>query len=83
MCSCTRHKWKTLPSEFCVMWEKMDAIQQNKNVELAELKMRNAETVKAYKEYRKVYKEITAKWQIIYEPIWDEFDDKFNAPLRG
>ncbi len=61
----------------------MDAVQQKKNQELTELKYKNGAIIKAYKEYRKVYKDIVQKWQIIYEPMWEEFDDKFNQDVRG
>ena len=83
MCNCLRHKYVTLPPEFCQMWEKMDAVQQKKNQELTDLKSKNATIVKAYKEYRAEYNAIVAKWQLIYEPMWDEFDNKFNQDVRG
>ena len=83
MCNCLRHKWVSLPPEFCQMWEKMEKVQTTKNKELTDLKYKNGEIIKAYKQYRAEYKTITAKWQEIYEPMWEQFDEQFNADLRG
>ena len=83
MCNCLRHKWVTLPPEFCQMWEKMEKVQTTKNEELTDLKYKNGEIIKAYKQYRAEYKNIVAKWQEIYEPMWEKFDEQFNADLRG
>ncbi len=83
MCNCTRHKTATLSSEFCEMWEKMDALLETRNKELTDLKQKNGAIVKAYKKYRAEYKEIMEKWQLVYEPMWEEFDDKFNQDVRG
>ena len=79
MCNCTRHKWKTLPPEFCQMWEEMEKVTITKKQELTDLKNKNEHIIKAYKQYRADYKAIGAKWELIYMPMWDKFDEEFNT----
>ncbi len=79
MCDCLRHKYKDLSPEFCSAWEKLEEIQKNKNAELLALKQKNGHIIKAYKVYRAEYQEIMRRWQEIYDPEWEKFDDEFNG----
>ena len=83
MCTSLRHHHQVLTGEFCDMWEKLQKVQSDKEAELFALKSKYAAVRKDYKYYREQYQTIVAKYEQINDPIWDEFDNRFNQDVRG